>query len=275
MSVDIRPLRRDDVAWLADLHNAAFADYAVPAALDARSLAAYIDETGVDPALCRVAFADGHPASFCLGALRGTRASVRGEGTHPAHRRSGLGALVLEETLEALKAAGATEVSLEVLEGNDPAIRLYKRHGFEQHRRLLGFSMPRPPRRGLRGLIGHLGELPTAEALARLERWGWKAGGPPWQLETASLRDTPAFQLDGHAVVLGKRRGERFWLYAVAVDPEQRRRGHAARALSLLPTPFVGVPALVPEEWHDARMMFRGLGAMTEQHWQWEMRRPL
>ena len=62
MSVDVRPLRSDDVAWLADLHNAAFADYAVPAVLDASGLGFYLDETGVDPALSRVAFVDGVPA---------------------------------------------------------------------------------------------------------------------------------------------------------------------------------------------------------------------
>jgi [ribosomal protein S18]-alanine N-acetyltransferase len=274
LSVETRPLRRDDVAWLADLHNAAFADYAVPAALDAGSLGSYVEETGVDPALSRVAFVDGRPASFCLGAVRGHRASIRGEGTDPMHRRSGLGALVLEETLDALRAAGATEVSLEVLDVNDAAIRLYKRYGFEQHRRLLGYSMHRPHRRGLRGRVfGHLEEVDTVHALARIREWGWRE--PPWQLELATLAHMPALELDPHTVMLGKRRGDRFWLYGLAVDPEHRRQGLAVRALSLLPTPYIGVPALVPEEWYEGRTLLRKLGAMTEQHWQWEMRRGL
>ena len=84
MSVEVRPLRSDDVDWLADLHNAAFADYAVPAVLDSSALGFYLDETSVDPALSRVAFVDGEPASFCLGAVRDARASIRGEGTAPA-----------------------------------------------------------------------------------------------------------------------------------------------------------------------------------------------
>jgi ribosomal protein S18 acetylase RimI-like enzyme len=274
LSVETRPLRRDDVSWLADLHNAAFADYPVPAALDARSLASYVDETGVDPALSRAAFVDGHPASFCLGAVRGHRASIRGEGTDPRHRRAGLGALVLEETLDALRATGATEVSLEVLDGNDAAIHLYKRHGFEQHRRLLGFTLHRPQRRGLRGrVLGHLEDTDTELALARIREWGWRE--PPWQLELATLAHMPALGLDPHAIMLGKRRGDRFWLYAIGVDPKRRRQGLATRALSLLPAPYVGVPALVPEEWYEGRTLLRALGAMTEQHWQWEMRRAL
>jgi ribosomal protein S18 acetylase RimI-like enzyme len=274
LSIDVRPLRSDDVDWLADLHNAAFADYAVPAVLDASALGFYLDETGVDPSLSRVAFVDGVPASFCLGAVRDSRASVRGEGTAPAFRRSGLGRRVLEETLEALSGAGAVEVSLEVLDGNDAAIRLYKRSGFEQRRRLLGYSMQRPARRGLRSRVsGKLADADTEIALSRLAGWGWS--DPPWQLEPASLAHLPAYEIAGEAVAFGKRRGDRFWLYALAVAPERRRRGLARRICSMLPAPWIGVPALVPEEWWEAGATLRGLGAMTEGHWQWEMRRAL
>jgi ribosomal protein S18 acetylase RimI-like enzyme len=274
LSVETRPLRRDDISWLADLHNAAFADYPVPAALDQRSLLSYIEETAVDPALSRVAFADGHPVSFCLGAVRGHRASIRGEGTDPAHRRAGHGALVLEQTLEALAGTGATEVSLEVLEGNDPAIRLYRRYGFEPHRRLLGYSMHRPHRRGILSRVtGHLAEVDTALALTRMREWGWR--NAPWQLELETLAHMPALELGGHVVLLGKQRGERFWLYALSVDPKRRREGLATRALSLLPAPYLGVPALVPEEWYEGRTLLKALGATSERHWQWEMRRAL
>jgi ribosomal protein S18 acetylase RimI-like enzyme len=274
LSVEIRPLRSDDVDWLADLHNTAFADYAVPAVLDPSALGFYLDETSVDPALSRVAFVDGAPASFCLGAVRGTRASIRGEGTAPAFRRTGLGRRVLEETLDALRAAGAGEVSLEVLNGNDAAVRLYRGSGFEQRRRLLGYSMQRPSRRGLRSRVsGKLTEADTGTALARLAAWGWN--DPPWQLDPASLAHLPALEIEGEAIAFGKRRGDRFWLYALSVAPGRRRRGLARRVCSLLPASWIGVPALVPEEWWEAGAMLRGLGAMTERHWQWEMQRAL
>jgi ribosomal protein S18 acetylase RimI-like enzyme len=274
LSVDVRPLRSEDVAWLADLHNAAFADYAVPAVLDASTLGFYLDETSVDPALSRVAFVDGEPASFCLGAVRDARASIRGEGTAPAFRRTGLGRRVLEETLDALRTAGARHVSLEVLNGNDAAVQLYKRSGFEQRRRLLGYSMQRPARRGLRLRVsGRLVEADAGTALSRLTAWGWN--DPPWQLEQASLAHLPAFEISGEAVAFGKSRGDRFWLYALSVAPDRRRRGLARRVCSLLPASWIGVPALVPEEWWEAGALLRGLGAMTESHWQWEMRRPL
>jgi len=55
LNPEVRKLRAQDVAWLADLHNAAFADYPVPAVLDASSLGFYLTETDVDPALSRYA----------------------------------------------------------------------------------------------------------------------------------------------------------------------------------------------------------------------------
>lgn len=273
MSAEVRPLRHADAAWLADLHNLAFADYAVPAVLDASALASYMDETDVVPALSRVASVDGTPASFCLGALRGDRGSIRGEGTAPAFRRTGLGRRVLEETVAALADAGAREVVLEVLNGNDAAVRLYRTSGFEQRRRLLGYSVPRPRRRIWQRLGPGLADCESDVALDRLVHWGWKDA--PWQLEPASLAHIPALALDGRVVAIGKQRGERFWLYALAVDPARRRHGDATRALASLSADVIGIPALVPEEWWEGGALLRALGAVTESHWQWEMRRQL
>jgi len=269
---EVRGLEPGDVARLADLHNAAFGDYPVPV-LDAPALESYLTETDVDLALSRVALVDGSPVSFCLGAVRGDAASIRGEGTHPAHRRTGLGRLVLEETLAALAGAGATGVTLEVLNGNDAAMRLYRQSGFEQRRRLLGYTLARP-RRGVRARVaGDLATSDTAVAVASLQRWGWERA--PWQLQVESLAHVPAYRLDDRAVVLGRQRGDRFWLYALGVAPERRRHGLARRALSQLGAGWIGIPALVPEEWWEAAALLRSLGAASEQQWQWEMGRSL
>ena len=273
MSVEVRPLRPQDVDWLAELHNVAFADYAVPAVLDAAALRTYLDETDVDLSLSRVALVDDTPASFCLGALRRDRASIRGEGTAPVFRRRRLGRRVLDETLEALSGAGAATVNLEVLDGNDAAVNLYRKAGFEQTRRLLGYSFQRPGKSMRARLSPRLADCGTDEALRMLQAFGWT--DPPWQLEPASLAHLPASRLDGRAVVIGKGRGDRFWLYALAVDPAHRRHGTARRALSLLPAGWIGVPALMPEEWWEAGALLRSLGALRESHWQWEMRRGL
>ena len=62
MSVEVRPLRPKDVDWLAELHNVAFADYAVPAVLDGAALQTYLEETDVDLSLSRLVPVGGRAA---------------------------------------------------------------------------------------------------------------------------------------------------------------------------------------------------------------------
>jgi len=51
-------------------------------------------------------------------------------GTHPDHRRTGIGAKLLAHALDGARAIGATLATLEVRRGNQPAIALYERAGF-------------------------------------------------------------------------------------------------------------------------------------------------
>ncbi len=51
---------------------------------------------------------------------------------HPAHRRKGYGASLINHVLDHFKAHKVTEFFLEVREGNTGAIRLYSRYGFEK-----------------------------------------------------------------------------------------------------------------------------------------------
>ncbi|HEU0193226.1 MAG TPA: GNAT family N-acetyltransferase [Gaiellales bacterium] len=266
--VDLRPLGTDDAELVAALHNEAFSDYAIPAVLDASMLAFYMDETDVRPELSHLATIDGVPAAFCLGAVRGCEGSVRGEGTAPAYRRRGLGRQVLELTLEALAGAGAARVVLEVLTLNSAAIALYEEAGFAIRRRLEGWSFRRPEGR-LRGLRNPVHEVDAEWAVGLLESWGY--ADAPWQMQPGSLLHVPAYALDERAVAFGKQRGRRMWLYAFAVDPAQRRRGHGRALLRGLPAPRLGIPSLMPEAWTDGVAFLEALGGIRERHTQYEM----
>lgn len=48
----------------------------------------------------------------------------------PAHRGRGVGALLLERTIESMRRRQAGSVKLEVRESNEPALSLYQRFGF-------------------------------------------------------------------------------------------------------------------------------------------------
>lgn len=55
---------------------------------------------------------------------------------HPDRQRRAIGSLLVSATGNALLAAGHTEVGLMVTESNEPAVRLYRKLGFEQIERI-------------------------------------------------------------------------------------------------------------------------------------------
>jgi len=89
---------------------------------------------GYDPALDIVAARpDGSFDSYCIcwfDAASGT-GLFEPVGTHPAHRRKGLGRAVMLEGLRRLRAFGAESALITYIGGNEPAARLYESVGFE------------------------------------------------------------------------------------------------------------------------------------------------
>ncbi len=65
-------------------------------------------------------------------ALRGPAGVMYDIVVDPAHRRQGVGRLLLEATIDALKARGAPRVVLSTAEKNHAAQRLFDRAGFRR-----------------------------------------------------------------------------------------------------------------------------------------------
>ena len=119
MAVELRSLEREHLARIVECQQDAFSDYPVPAALDEVALSVYLRETRrLDGRLVGRRTWTATLVAFCLGAVRGSHGSIRGEGTVVSHRRQGIGSAVLERTLASLRDAGAETVGLEVLEQN-------------------------------------------------------------------------------------------------------------------------------------------------------------
>jgi ribosomal protein S18 acetylase RimI-like enzyme len=266
-AVELRSLEREHLARVVECQQDAFSDYPVPAVLDEVGLSVYLRETGVALERSWGAYSDAEMVAFCLGAVRGSEGSIRGEGTAIAHRRRGIGGQVLERTLESLREAGARSVGLEVLEQNLPAIALYERHGFERRRKLLGWSLRRKSLRR----PDQATAIAPAEAVRRLGAWGWPEA--PWQLQLETLKQLPAYALGDDTVAVAKLRGRKMWLYALAVDPTSRRRGRASALIRSLPATRISVPALMPEEWEAGTALLRSLGSRLDPLAQWEMTR--
>jgi len=86
-------------------------------------------------------------------------------------RRQGVGKAILAKAIEEAKARNETEMILEVIEQNPPAIELYKQVGFQIQHRLLGFEMmlPDPNAVNQPTLIGKAEKTPKKKQANRLK----------------------------------------------------------------------------------------------------------
>lgn len=83
------------------------------------------------------------PCGFVMSRLAADEAEILGIVVAGRRRRSGLGQTLLSAHLAQLAARGTARLFLEVEEGNAPAIRLYRRLGFETVGRREGYY-PKP-----------------------------------------------------------------------------------------------------------------------------------
>jgi ribosomal-protein-alanine N-acetyltransferase len=79
-----------------------------------------------------VAERDGVVAGFLIGRSAADEFEILNMAVSGAHRRQGIGSKLLESALEVSRKAGSARVYLEVRASNEPAIALYKRHGFTE-----------------------------------------------------------------------------------------------------------------------------------------------
>lgn len=123
VGLTIRPLRRDDLPAVHGLECAAQPD---PWTLE--QLAAELDTpcASVD-----LAWLGGELAGFICSWLIAGELQIQNVATAPACRRRGTAAALLAAVLDRARAAGMESAWLEVRAGNEAAIALYRRFGFQ------------------------------------------------------------------------------------------------------------------------------------------------
>ncbi len=137
---------------MAALFNRCYAGYYVSIQLDGPGFSNMLAWFDVSPEDSRVG-SEGELAVACaMLAVRDRRGWIAGMGVAPEARGSGLGHAMMEAVIGRAIARGLASVDLEVLEQNEPAIRIYEALGFRD-RRLVAFwgrdpaPPPPPPRR--------------------------------------------------------------------------------------------------------------------------------
>ena len=175
--MNLVPSDRFSYGELAELFTRGYEGYFVPMHVDEPTLRSMVDMWDIDLSKSRVA----PDAGLANLAIRGDRGWIGGIAVLPGERRNGVGRALMEAVLE----LAPPTVLLEVIEANEPAIKLYESLGFEKTRVLEVWRVEAP-------------EVP-AESVAPSTLG---QTGLPWQREDASLPpDFERVEVDGGAMI--------------------------------------------------------------------------
>lgn len=160
-----------------------------------------------------------------------------GTGVVPDFRRRGVAEELFDFMVPQLKERGITQYLLEVLTGNERAVALYRKIGFEEVRRLAVLRS--------KAMMKTSGDVPGV-SIRRLEEPDWDVfcaywdGKPSWQSSIDAVecvgdqREIVGAFVDEHCVGYGIVHQPSGLLMQLAVAPAFRRRGIGRRILAAL-----------------------------------------
>lgn len=237
--MEFRNLADLNITDLLSVFNLSFSDYVVPFHLTLEQLKSKINAEKIDMNLSVGAFQSDQIVGFILQAEKvedGKRMIYNaGTGVTPEYRGQGLVRKMYDYIIPMLRDRKTDILTLEVIEGNEPAIRAYTNLGFNISRKLLCFK----------------GIIKASEKYAEIQiqqmnttQWGifksfWDIE-PSWQssiIVLDQMRDDLVIlgayemtELVGYAIfnpAIGK-------VYQMAVDKKQRRKGIGAKLFKVI-----------------------------------------
>lgn len=127
MKLVLRPVTRNDLAALAELHALCFPDDA----WDVAALAGILAMPGAGGTLALDSTVPGEtPLGLIFDVILGEEAEILTFGVGPKYRRQGVARALLDELFVRAQSRGACQVVLEVAADNGPALSLYEAAGF-------------------------------------------------------------------------------------------------------------------------------------------------
>ncbi|WP_051271137.1 GNAT family N-acetyltransferase [Shimazuella kribbensis] len=128
--------------------NEGFDGYFVPIKFDEATLISHLFQGDISPTLSFIALLDGKPAGIVLNAVReinGKKIAWNGgTGVTKAYRGSGIGQAMIHHSIQIYKENHVELATLEALEQNESAIRLYKKMGYQETKTLHYHSLSNP-----------------------------------------------------------------------------------------------------------------------------------
>ncbi len=257
---------------LVQLLNLSFENYHIPIHVDSSQFLNMIRKDTIDLTSSRVLIVEDQLAGIALIGRRGWTSRLAAMGIVKEMRGKKAGTWLMEQLIREAHERKDREMVLEVIEQNEPAVRLYKSHGFDTVRRLIGCihrDAKQDAKSDLQEIdLRKMGQLISLHGLPDL----------PWQLsgETIALINPPirAYKLEGAHIVISNPDMEHIVIWSLLVEPSTRGKGLGADMLKRVMAHHVSgkvwhVPAIWPEEFG---ILFERAGFQREELSQWQMR---
>ncbi|MCU0851681.1 MAG: GNAT family N-acetyltransferase [Thermoplasmata archaeon] len=216
----LRPERLDD---LVEAQNQMFADYIIPIRSSRAFFADFLRSVGGRFENVLTAMDGTRIVGYVNPVNDGLEGWIGGIGILREFRGIGIGTRLMQAAETDLLSKGVEEVSLEVIEGNDKAQRLYQRLGYQGTRKLLT-AEARPSR------FQGFGENPKPAAVSDILKMHQRAYAETcWQRRKPdalvhSARGAECFRVEGGFVLLRTVETNGFIPF-LGVLPEKRRKG--------------------------------------------------
>ncbi len=271
MDFDTVPASNYPLPNLVKFLNKGFESYFVPIQFDTVAFLNMLRKDGIDLTASRVLVTDDQPCGIALIARRGWTSRLAAMGIAKERRGKGAGSWFMEQLIEEACQRGEHEMSLEVIEQNEPAVKLYQKSGFQTVRRLIGLIRKDEEEKKLEPLqeidLRAMGRLILQHGLSDL----------PWQLSGESIAQmnppARAYRKGQAYVAISNPDAERVVIWSLLVEEEARGNGLGTNMLKSLIANYRGkswhVPALFPEEFVN---VFVKAGFEREKLSQWQMR---
>jgi GNAT superfamily N-acetyltransferase len=256
---------------LVEILNRGFEGYFINVTFNVNALLNMTRKDGIDLTASRVLIADGQPTGIAFIARRGWTSRLAAMGIVKEARGNGAGSWLMQTLIREARQRGEREMLLEVIEQNEPAVRLYEKSGFEVVRRLIGLLR----KDAVEATTSELQEMDIREVSGLITQYGLP--DLPWQLsgESMALTTPPArAYCNGPAyAIVSNTEATDVAIWSLLVEPSARGNGLGADMLKSIiaahPHKNWHVPALLPEE---LGKVYERAGFVREDLSQWQMR---
>lgn len=170
---------------LADIYNQTRVDYIVPMPMNARYMQQYVEQYDIRLDASVISSYGEEISGIAMLGVRGDRAWITRLGVVPEMRGKKVASFLVDCLMRKAQMNGVRTIQLEVIKGNDPALRLFEKYGFTFTRKLAVIRRPPAaiaPEHHLPDCL--ISALTSAEITDCLNR---RPDGASWVDETPSM----------------------------------------------------------------------------------------